>query len=172
MNLKFAVIPLGICLFGSALSMDYKNAQNVEYSEPQKAAITNFVNEVGCAWTLEVKRTNNEIDPEPRRDRSILLSELGREMSVHPAQYSQAGFVYYSSLRDFRNHPSECTYKRCLKAQLKMGVLDLESLEAVSRPGYRWGTFGRRVFVPTPNKMLELLPDLIETLGLTVYSKV
>ncbi|MDR1333942.1 MAG: hypothetical protein LBJ71_01850, partial [Holosporaceae bacterium] len=61
MNLKFVVIPLGICFFCSALSSslsrNYKKAQNVKYNELQKAAITNFVNEVGRAWT--------EINPEP-----------------------------------------------------------------------------------------------------------
>jgi hypothetical protein len=179
MNLKFAVIPLGICLFGSALSMHTVtayvfcsgpskihdvpyDAQFNNHDEPQQAAVRKFVNEVVSAWVLEAESV---IGTESvRRTRGVAQ----RSMSEYGIAYSQDGHMYYTSIYQLDSNPSEYTYKKCLEAQLRMGILDLELLERVNRPGESWA-FGQRVFIPTPKKMIELLPDLIETLGLTVY---
>jgi hypothetical protein len=90
-----------------------------------------------------------------------------RTMSTCTTKYSRDALAYYESAYQLVDHPSEHTYKNCLRNQLKMGILDLGMFEDIKTPG-RYATRDERPFIPTPQKMKELLPDLVKTLGLTV----
>jgi hypothetical protein len=158
MNLKFAVVSFGICLFGSALSMNRvpcvaADAQFIEYSDEQNEAIATFVNKVGDAWAEEEKEM---IHPEGGQ------IPLLRTVSQHPDS-SDDNLYYRRVIREFHYYPSKDMYKRCLEAQLRMGILNLGLLEFARPPRSR-----DSAFYPTPEKMMKLLPDLVEKLGLRV----
>jgi hypothetical protein len=165
MNLKFAVVSFGICLFGSALSMESDpvvefDVQAVEYNERQNEAIEYFVNEVADAWAEGVK---DLIYPETK------YVPVMRTLSTYGINYSQASHRYHSSILQFRSSPSKYTYKKFLEAQLRIGILHLELLESAYPPGSGSSPSTPPAFYPTPQRMIELLPNLIKTLGLTVY---
>jgi hypothetical protein len=187
MNLKFAVISFGICLFGSILSMsletyEAEGAQFVEYDEQQnetpsvnstrgiivlgaqpiaynaqqEAAIAIFVEKVGNAWAEEAKE--------------MIYSEseglhLLRSVRRRPGD-SDAAHHCLTTIVQFHHYPSKDTYKKCVEAQLRLGVLNLRLLERVRSAAK--GENRRLIPISTPEKMRRLLPALVETLGLRV----
>jgi hypothetical protein len=176
MNLKMVIIPLAIC--SSVLAMDSSqetcysapyerfgvksNAEFRKYDVAQKEAIENFVNEVTEAWVLEAIKVGAS-PSDIRQERTLMRAPAMSGVSLDAGSY-------YTSVYQLRCHPSAQTYKTYLRSQLKMGFVDLRLFEYLRRYG-TLDAISKLPQIPTPQKMKELLPDLVETLGITVYPK-
>jgi hypothetical protein len=177
MNLKFAAISLVMGSLGSVLAMDsmhlcyspflqeyvQRNAKFKAYNATQTEALENFVNEATQEWKTAATEAGLTLPDYRGRMPLMPLRVLSRRMPD-----SSDSYTYNSDISDFvRNPASVGNYKKCLRSQLKMGVLDLRSLEYVlpSRGA-------EQVYIPTPKKVTEeLLPPLKAILGLTVYTQ-